>query len=50
MGNLNGSGTIRLVYLQLVNPWDQLHPLTASDVFHDESITSKRQRAMSSPR
>ncbi len=30
MVNLNGSGTIRLVYLQLVNQWDQLHPRTAS--------------------
>jgi hypothetical protein len=40
MVNLNGSGTIRLVYLQLVNQWDQLHPLTASEALHDASIAS----------
>jgi hypothetical protein len=42
MVNLNGSGTIRLVYLQLVNPWDQLHPLTASEALHDASVASNR--------
>jgi hypothetical protein len=40
MVNLNGSGTIRLVYLQLINQWDQLHPLTASEALHDASVAS----------
>jgi hypothetical protein len=31
MVNLNGSGTIRLVYLQLVNQWDLLHPRTTGE-------------------
>jgi hypothetical protein len=42
MVNLNESGTIRLVYLQLVNQWNLLHPLTASEALHDASIGSTR--------
>ncbi len=42
MVNLNGSGTIRLVYLQLVNQWDQLHPRTASEALHEASVASNR--------
>ncbi len=30
MVNLDETGTIRLVYLQSVNQWDQLHPLAIS--------------------
>jgi hypothetical protein len=40
MVNLNGSGTIRLVYLQLVNQWDLLHPLTASESLHEASVAA----------
>jgi hypothetical protein len=45
MVNLNGSGTIRLVYLQLVNQWDQLHPLTASETMYSESVALNRNEA-----
>ncbi len=45
MVNLNGSGTIRLVYLQLVNQWDQLHPPTASEAMYSESVALNRYEA-----